>query len=73
MIEVLRSNDLVVLSWARAVLEEAGIETVVLDEQTSCLEGSISAIARRLMVAEAEASRARWILEQARREIEDED
>ncbi len=73
MIELLRTNDLVTLSWARALLEEAGIETLVFDEQTSALEGSISAISRRLMVREEEASRARWLLDRARREIEDDD
>ncbi len=73
MIELLRTNDLVMLSWARALLEEAGIDTLVFDEQTSALEGSISAIARRLMVREDEASRARWLLDRARREIEDGD
>jgi len=73
VIELLRTNDLVMLSWARALLEEAGIDTLVFDEQTSALEGSISAIARRLMVREDEASRARWLLDRARREIEDGD
>ncbi len=71
MIELLRTNDPVMLSWAQALLEEAGIDTLVFDEQTSALEGSISAIARRLMVHETEASRARWLLDRARREIED--
>ena len=73
MIELLRTNDPVTLSWARALLEEAGIDTLVFDEQTSALEGSIGAIARRLMVREEEASRARWLLDRARREIEDGD
>ncbi len=72
VIELLRTNDLVMLSWARALLEEAGIDTLVFDEQTSALEGSISAISRRLMVREDQASRARWLLDRARREIEDE-
>ncbi len=71
VIELLRTNDLVMLSWARALLEEAGIDTLVFDEQTSALEGSISAICRRLMVREDEAPRARWLLDRARREIED--
>ncbi len=73
MIELLRTNDPVTLSWARALLEEAGIATLVFDEQTSALEGSIGAITRRLMVREEEASRARWLLDRARREIEDGD
>ncbi len=65
MIEVLRSNDPVRLSWARAMLAGAGIETIVLDEQTSAVEGSIGAIPRRLVVREEDASRARWLLDRA--------
>lgn len=53
------------LSWARAVLEAEGLETVVLDAHVSAVEGSIGAIPRRLMVPEADAARARDILSQA--------
>lgn len=70
MVELLRTNDLVRLSWARAVLAEAGIPCLVLDEQTSAVEGSIGAIPRRLMVAEEDASRARWLIERALAELE---
>jgi hypothetical protein len=49
MRELLRTNDLVHLSWARAMLAAEGIETVVLDDYFSGVEGSIGAIPRRLM------------------------
>lgn len=65
MIEVLRSNDLVHLSWASATLEAAGIPVLLLDQHTSAIEGSIGAIPRRLMVADDDYSRARWVLETA--------
>ena len=65
MIELLRSNDLVYLSWASATLEAAGIPVLVLDQHTSAIEGSIGAIPRRLMVADDDASRARWVLKTA--------
>lgn len=62
MKELLRTNDVVRLSWAQALLRDAGIETVVLDQHTSLVEGSIGAIPRRLMVAEQDHGRAKVLL-----------
>lgn len=53
MKEVERSNDPVRLSWLQAVLEEAGIASVVLDGHTSILEGSLGILPRRVMVEDA--------------------
>ena len=39
MVELLRSNDPVRLSWVTALLADAQIETVVFDTHTSILEG----------------------------------
>jgi hypothetical protein len=58
MKELLRTNDLVRLSWVQAVLADAGISCVVLDQHTSLLEGSIAAIQRRVMVEERDHARA---------------
>jgi hypothetical protein len=58
MKELLRTNDVVRLSWAQALLRDAGIDSVVLDQHTSLVEGSIGAIPRRLMVAEQDHQRA---------------
>ena len=58
MKEVLRTNDLVLLSYAMHVLAEAGIEAVVFDAHMSAVEGSIGAIPRRLMVQDDEITRA---------------
>jgi len=60
--ELLRSNDPVRLSFVKAVLASAGIESVILDEHTSIVEGSIGAIQRRVMVAEEQHARARSLL-----------
>jgi hypothetical protein len=59
---LLRTNDSVRLSWAQALLAAEGIEAVVLDTHTSIVEGSIGAIPRRLMVADADHARARALL-----------
>ena len=48
MRELLRSNDLVVLSWAQAILAAEAIPCVLLDDHVSGVEGSIGAIPRRL-------------------------
>jgi hypothetical protein len=62
MKELTRSNDVVFLSWARAFLADAGIETMVLDNFTSIIEGSIGAIPRRLMVADRDYEYATALL-----------
>ena len=62
MKELLRTNDIVRLSWAQALLRDAGIDSVVLDQHTSLVEGSIGAIPRRLKVAERDHGRARTVV-----------
>ena len=65
MVELVRSNDLVHLSWVEALMREAGIATLVLDAHTSSIEGSIGAIQRRVLVAEDDLPRARRLLAEA--------
>ncbi|MDP6787743.1 MAG: DUF2007 domain-containing protein [Rhodospirillales bacterium] len=65
MVELTRTNDPVLLSWLVAALAEVRIEAVVLDAHTSVMEGSISAIPRRLMVDDPDLARARRILAEA--------
>jgi hypothetical protein len=65
MDELLRTNDVVRLTWLIALLGDAGIVTTVLDTHTSILEGSIGAIPRRLMVPAGELERARRVLRDA--------
>jgi len=62
MKELLRTNDPVRLSFVEAMLAAAGIDSVVLDEHTSVVEGSIGAIQRRVMVSERDHARARATL-----------
>ena len=58
MKELLRTNDVVKISWLKAYLADADIEAIVLDENTSILEGSAGAIPRRLMVIDDDHPRA---------------
>ena len=62
MVELLRTNDPVHLSFLGAVLRDGGIEPIVLDQHMSVLEGSAAAIPRRLMVNDEDAADARRIL-----------
>jgi hypothetical protein len=62
---VLMSNDPVRLSFLVALLADAGITAVLLDQHTSAMEGSIGAIPRRIVVQEADHARALRILADA--------
>ncbi len=46
-------------------MRDAGIATLLVDQHTSSIEGSIGAIQRRLLVAEDDLPRARRLLEEA--------
>lgn len=65
MIELIRTNDPVVLSVARSVLADAGIMAVVMDSHMSGIEGSIGIFPRRLMVVRSEGDEARRVLAEA--------
>ncbi len=62
MVELLRSNDIVYLSFVRHVLNGEGIDHLLLDEYVSAVEGSINAIPRRIVVAEDMLKRAQILL-----------
>lgn len=69
MIELIRSNEPALISYVTALLRGAGIEALCLDAHTSAIEGSIGAIPRRLVVADAEGPRARRVLAEAGIEV----
>jgi hypothetical protein len=65
MLELLRSNDAVLISFAESVLRQAGIGCMVADQHMSVLEGSIGAFPRRLLVTDEDGPAARRALVQA--------
>ena len=65
MIELLRTNDPVLLSYADALLNEAGIEHAVVDQNMSVIEGSLGILPRRMLVARAHHDSARRVLIEA--------
>jgi hypothetical protein len=63
MVELLKTSDVVRLSYLRAVLRDAGIETVVLDAGAGSLWGD--AIAPRLMVDDHDLTEAKRVIADA--------
>lgn len=65
MLEIIRTNDPVVLSYAESLMRDFGIHCFIADQGMSILEGSIGVLQRRLMVDADEVDRARHILTEA--------
>lgn len=65
MKELLRSNDLVLLTYVEALLNGAGIAHVVADQHISAVEGSIGALPRRVLVDDDDLAEARELLQSA--------
>jgi hypothetical protein len=65
MIELLRSNDSVLMSFVTSVLRDAGIEHSVADGHMSVIDGSIGAVSNRIMVADDQIEAARQLLADA--------
>jgi hypothetical protein len=65
MRELLRTNDVVLISAVEALLDGAGIGHIVLDQHMSVLEGSIGLLPRRLLVEDDALVRARRLLAEA--------
>jgi len=71
MVELLRSNDPVLISFATSLLQDAKITHSVADSHMSVIDGSINAVANRIMVAEDEYDTARALLADAGVSISD--
>jgi len=65
MVELLRSNDPVLMSFAASLLDDAGIEHEVADSHMSVIEGSIGALPSRLLVARDRYEQAHRLLADA--------
>ena len=65
MKELLRTNDLVLISAVEALFKGAEIHCMVADGNMSALEGSIGALPRRVLVPSAAHEKARRLLTDA--------
>lgn len=65
MEELLRTNDMVLISFVEALLRDAGIEFMVVDQNMSVVEGSLGVLPRRVLVIGDKIDTARRLLEDA--------
>ena len=65
MLELIRTNDAVVISLVEALLRDAGIHFLLADQNMSVLDGSIGVLPRRILVGEDDAEDARRLLADA--------
>jgi hypothetical protein len=65
MKELVRTNDMVLVSAVGALLDGAKIPHMVLDQNMSVLEGSLGILPRRVLVAEDYLAAARRLLSDA--------
>jgi hypothetical protein len=65
MIELVRTNDAVVISFVEALMRDAGIACMVADQNMSVLDGSLGILPRRILVDSEQADEARRILADA--------
>ncbi|MCP4934470.1 MAG: DUF2007 domain-containing protein [bacterium] len=69
MIELLRSNDLVLMSFVRSLLSDANIPFDHLDQNMSIMEGSLGVLQSRMMVEKHRLEEARTLLADAGVEV----
>jgi len=63
--ELVRTNDMVLVSAIGALLDAAHIHHLVFDQNMSVLEGSLGVLPRRVLVADADVPAARRLLQEA--------
>jgi hypothetical protein len=62
MKELLRTNNLVIISYVEALMKAEGIDYFIADQAISATEGSIGLFPRRIMVERGQFARARQLL-----------
>jgi hypothetical protein len=63
--ELVRTNDIVLVSAVGALLDGANIHHLVLDQNMSIIEGSLGVLPRRILVHEDDNRQARQLLRDA--------
>lgn len=62
MEELIRTNNLVTISFVEALLKDANIGYIIADQAMSALEGMVGAFPRRILVDGDEVDRARRLI-----------
>jgi citrate lyase synthetase len=59
---LIRSNDIIYLTWVKSILSHNNIEFIVLDESMASTEGNISAIPVRILVDDNDLKKATYLI-----------
>jgi hypothetical protein len=65
MVELVRTNDLVLISAVESVLQDADIPCFVADRHASVIDGSVNFVQMRVLVPEDREAEARDVLTEA--------
>jgi Putative prokaryotic signal transducing protein len=65
LVEIIRTNDLVLISVIESILTAERIGFFVADQHMAAVEGSLGFLPRRIMVDAREAARARRLIAEA--------
>lgn len=65
MIELMRTNDAVLVNFVEVLLRDAGLGVIIADQNMSVLEGSLGVLPRRILIDGADEEAAKRILEEA--------
>jgi hypothetical protein len=65
LVEILRTNDLVLISVIETLLRADGVGFFVADQHMAAVEGSLGFLPRRILVDARDEARARRLLQQA--------
>jgi hypothetical protein len=65
LVEILRTNDLVLISVIESLLKAEGVGFFLADQHMAAVEGSLGFLPRRILVDACDEARARRLLEQA--------
>jgi hypothetical protein len=65
MVELIRTNDLVLISFVESLLGEAGLRFFVADQHMSAIEGSLGFLPRRILIDGEQLEQARRLLSEA--------
>ena len=63
---LIRSNDIIYLTWVKSILSHNNIEFIVLDESMAYTEGNISAIPVRILVDDNDLKKATYLISETR-------
>ncbi|HZZ62592.1 MAG TPA: DUF2007 domain-containing protein [Roseiarcus sp.] len=65
MVEILRTNDLVLISAIESLMRAAGVGFFIADQHMAAVEGSLGFLPRRILVEARDEARTRRLLTEA--------